>query len=167
MWRPCGFGESIAAWASRCAGTSTSARDAFARLDPFRRHVSRAPGYSGHEQTKQIKKAKSVQAEFAVDRFDLGGLDQPRMRHRHRVQRPLELLQPEIEEFVELGKFRAQIVLLPDIGLQKPPMIRPAVENVGGGQPISLELAAEIPRRAVVCREVICREILFCREILG
>jgi hypothetical protein len=129
--------------------------------------VSRAPGYSGHEQTKQIKKAKSVQAEFAVDRFDLGGLDQPRMRHRHRVQRPLELLQPEIEEFVELGKFRAQIVLLPDIGLQKPPMIRPAVENVGGGQPISLELAAEIPRRAVVCREVICREILFCREILG
>jgi hypothetical protein len=108
-----------------------------------------------------------VQAEFAVDRFDLGGLDQPRMRHRHRVQRPSSFSSQKLRNLLRLGKFRAQIVLLPDIGLQKPPMIRPAVENVGGGQPISLELAAEIPRRAVVCREVICREILFCREILG
>ena len=149
MWRPCGFGESIAASASRCAGTSTSARDASARLDHCPPMRELRPRYSTHEQTNQTKSAKSVQAEFAVDRFDLGGLDQPRMRHGHRMQRSLELLQPEIEEFVELGKFRTQIVLLPDIGLQKPRMIRPAIEDVGRGQPVALELTAEIPRDRV------------------
>jgi hypothetical protein len=33
------------------------------------------------------------------------------------MQRALNLLQPEIEEFVEHRKIRAQIVVLPDIGL--------------------------------------------------
>ncbi len=59
----------------------------------------------------------SVQSELAVDGADFRRLDQPRMRHRHRVQRTLELFQPEIEEFVEHWKVRAEIVVLPDIGL--------------------------------------------------
>ena len=43
-----------------------------------------------------------MQTKFAVDRADFGRLDQARMRHGDRVQRALELLQPEIEEFVQL-----------------------------------------------------------------
>src|ERR1700758_4128198 len=50
----------------------------------------------------QTNAARSVQAELAVDGFDLGGLDQPRVCHGHRMQRSLELLQPEIEELVQL-----------------------------------------------------------------
>jgi hypothetical protein len=60
----------------------------------------------------------SVQPELAVDRADLGRLDQTRMRHGDRVQRAFQGLQPEIEEFVERRKYRAEIVILPDIALQ-------------------------------------------------
>src|SRR5215472_2115002 len=73
----------------------------------------------------------SVQPEHALDRADLGRLDQPRMRHGDRVQRAFQGLQPEIEEFVECRKCRAEIVILPDIALEEPGMIRPPVENIG------------------------------------
>src|SRR5207248_2459806 len=63
-----------------------------------------------------------------------------------RVQRALQGLQPEIEEFVERRKRRTEIVILPDIGLQKPRMIRPPVENIGGRQSIAFELLAKILR---------------------
>ena len=38
----------------------------------------------------------------------------------HRMQRPFELLQPEREEPLQLGKLREQVVVLPDVGLQQP-----------------------------------------------
>ena len=91
-----------------------------------------------------VRRLLLMQPEFSVDRPDLRRLDQPRVRHRHRVQRALELFQPEIEEFIELGKVRAEIVVLPDIGLQEPGMVRPPVEDVGGGQAVALELPAKI-----------------------
>ena len=65
-----------------------------------------------------------MQPELAVDRTDLGRLDQPGMRHGDRVQRALQGLQPEIEEFVERWKYRTEIVILPDIALQQPGVIR-------------------------------------------
>src|SRR5262249_10799908 len=77
-----------------------------------------------------IRPLSSVQPELAVDRADLGRLDQPGMRHSDRVQRAFQGLQPEIEEFVEHRKCRAEIVILPDIALQQPGVIRPPVENV-------------------------------------
>src|SRR5215472_3180600 len=87
-----------------------------------------------------------MQPKLAVDRSDLGRPDQPRMRDGDRVQRPFKGLQPEIEELVERRKGRAEIVILPDIGLQEPGMIRPPVENIGSRQPIALELSAKILR---------------------
>jgi hypothetical protein len=68
-----------------------------------------------------------VQPEFAVHRFELGGLDQLAMRDAHRMQRALELLLPEGQEAVQFGKFGEQIVVLPDIRLQQPAMIGPPV----------------------------------------
>jgi hypothetical protein len=68
-----------------------------------------------------------VQPEFAVHRFEPGGLDQLAMRDAHRMQRALELLLPEGQEAVQFGKFGEQIVVLPDIGLQQPAMIGPPV----------------------------------------
>jgi hypothetical protein len=79
-----------------------------------------------------------VLPELAVDRADLGRLDQPRMRHGDRVQRAFQSLQPEIKELVERRKCRAEIVILPDIALQQPGVVRPPVENVGCGQPVAL-----------------------------
>jgi hypothetical protein len=87
-----------------------------------------------------------VQPELAVDRADLGRLDQPRMRHGDRVQRTFQGLQPEIEELVERRKCRAQIVILPDIALQQPRVVWPPVENVSCGQPIALKLSAKVLR---------------------
>src|SRR5215469_9237248 len=81
-----------------------------------------------------------MQPKLAVDRSDLGRPDQPRMRDGDRVQRPFKGLQPEIEELVERRKGRAEIVILPDIGLQEPGMIRPPIENIRCRQPIALKL---------------------------
>src|SRR5215469_7406512 len=75
----------------------------------------------------EIRPPSSVQPELAVDRADLGRLDQPRMRHGDRVQRAFQGLQPEIEEFVERRKYRAEIVILPNIALQQPRVIGPPV----------------------------------------
>src|ERR1700733_7621190 len=68
------------------------------------------------------------------------------MRDRYRVQRPFELLQPEIEELVQHRKDRAEIVVLPDIGLQKPRVIRSTVENIGRRQSIAFKLLAKLLR---------------------
>src|ERR1700730_10840034 len=94
--------------------------------------------------------ANSLQPELAIDGADLGRLDQARMRHRHRVQRALELLQPEIEELVELGKGRAEVVILPDISLQQPGVIGPPVEDVGRRQSVAFKLAAKLLRTPIL-----------------
>jgi hypothetical protein len=78
-----------------------------------------------------------MQPELAVDRLELGRLDQLAMRHLHRMQRPFELLLPERQEALQLGKFRKQIVGLPDIRLQQPMVIGPPIQNVGCCQPIT------------------------------
>ena len=49
----------------------------------------------------------------------LGGPDQPRMRDGDRVQRPLQGFEPEGKEPIERGKFRTEIVVLPDVSLQQ------------------------------------------------
>src|ERR1700704_4854117 len=80
-----------------------------------------------------------VQPELAVDCANLGRLDQAGMRDRDRVQRPLELLQPEGEEAVEDREFGTQIVVLPQIGLQQRRMIGHPVENMSRGEPVALD----------------------------
>jgi uncharacterized integral membrane protein (TIGR00698 family) len=94
----------------------------------------------------------SMQPELAVHGADLGRLDQARVRHRHRMQRTFELLQPKIEEFVQLGKHRAEVVILPDVGLKQPGMIWPTIEDIGGGQSIAFELPAKVLRNPRVLR---------------
>jgi len=58
-----------------------------------------------------------MQSKLAVDGAKIGRLDQTRMGDRDRVQRPFKGLQPEVEEFVERRESRAEVVILPDIGL--------------------------------------------------
>src|SRR5215471_13443946 len=68
------------------------------------------------------------------------------MRHGDRVQRAFQGLEPEIEEFVERRKYRTEIVILPDIALQQPRVIRPPVQNVSCGQPIAFKLPPKVLR---------------------
>ena len=75
-----------------------------------------------------------MQLELAVDRANFCRLDQARMRHDDRVQWAFELFQPKVQKLVQVRKTGAEIVILPDIGLEQPRMIRPPIEHIGGGQ---------------------------------
>src|SRR5262249_35024519 len=92
----------------------------------------------------RIRRSTLVQPEFVPDRLDFGWLDEARMRHCHRIEQAVELARPEVEEFLELGKMRVQVVLLPDVVLQDVRMIGHAVEDVRGGEAVAFELAAEV-----------------------
>jgi hypothetical protein len=86
----------------------------------------------------------SVQPELAIDGPEFSRLYQTGMGDHDRVQRPVEFAGPEVEELPQLGKVGVQIVPLPDEILQNGGVIRHAVEDVRGGEPEALELAAEI-----------------------
>ena len=91
-----------------------------------------------------------MQPELAVYGADFRRLDQPGMRHGHRVQWAFELLEPEIEEFVQLREYRAPVIALPDIGLQKPGVIWPPVQDVGCRQSLPFELLAKVFRHRIL-----------------
>src|ERR1700691_6797409 len=94
--------------------------------------------------------ARSMQPELAVHGADFRRLDQAHVRHRHRVQRALKLLQPEIEKFVQLREVWAKVVVLPDVSLKKPGVIGPTIEDVGGRQSVAFELPAKVLRIHIV-----------------
>ena len=85
-----------------------------------------------------------MQPKFAVERFDLGRLDQLRISHHHAMQWPVQLFPPERQEFDQNRKIRRKVVVLPDIALQQTRMIRQMIENTRGGKPISRELLDKI-----------------------
>src|SRR5712691_7224437 len=91
-----------------------------------------------------IRDCRSVQPELAVHRSDFGGPDQARMGDRHRKERSLELLEPERQKAVERRKSRAEIVVLPDVGLQQGGMIGKPVEDLRRRQTVAIELASKI-----------------------
>src|SRR5215218_1940789 len=87
-----------------------------------------------------------VQPELSVDRADLRRLDQPRVGYRDREQRTLKLLEPEIEKFVQDREIGAEVVFLPNVGLQQRRVIGKPVQNVRSGQAIAFNLLAKITR---------------------
>jgi len=66
------------------------------------------------------------------------------MRDGDGMHRPFELAAPEVEEILEDGKARRDVVLLPDKGLQHAAMIRHAVQDRRGRQPVAFQLPDEI-----------------------
>src|SRR5215510_10081579 len=91
-----------------------------------------------------FRAAVSVQSEFAADRFELGRLDQLAVSHAHRMQGSFKLFLPEREKTLELGKLGEQVVILPDVGLQQPAMIRTPIQDVRRRQAITTDLFTEI-----------------------
>src|SRR5262245_27487176 len=84
-----------------------------------------------------------VQPELAFDKAEFGGRDQPPVRHANAVERAVEIGVPEAEEIGELGKARGEIVILPDIALQEPRIVRQTVEDLRGCQREAVDLAKE------------------------
>src|SRR5512135_3576998 len=57
-----------------------------------------------------------------------------------RMQLPLDVLFPEVEEFAQLGKIGSEVEFLPDEGLQQHRVIRQAIDDLRGGQPVPAKL---------------------------
>src|SRR6266581_507279 len=97
---------------SRCAAPGTRESVSLPLNPPYGAVAIRAP------------RENSMQPEFPVQRPELRRLDQLAVRDTNGVQRSLKLLPPEGEEAMQFGKFGEQIIVLPDVGLQQPAMIR-------------------------------------------
>src|SRR5277367_2000606 len=74
------------------------------------------------------------------------------MGDRDGMQRTVESARPEVQKFPQFGKVRMQIVTLPNEPLQNARMIGHPIENIGGGQTKTCELAAKISRDHVALR---------------
>jgi hypothetical protein len=68
-----------------------------------------------------------MQGEIRIYKFQLGGPDQLRVRHRHSIELALEIAVPKIKETFQLRKAGVQIIILPDITLEQAGMIWQAV----------------------------------------
>ena len=69
----------------------------------------------------------SMEAENAIHRFDLGRLDEAGMRDRDRMQDAFERFLPEFQKRLQFWKIWAKVVVLPDVALQQPRMVRAPV----------------------------------------
>ena len=86
----------------------------------------------------------SVNFEFGVQQSEFGRPDQLGVRNDYLEELAVELCGPEIQELFELWKARCQIVILPDVALQKNRMIGQAVNDLGRRQAEARELGFEV-----------------------
>src|SRR6266436_681967 len=80
-----------------------------------------------------------MQLEFAAVIFQFRRLDDAGSSNPYRVQLAVQLGFPKAKKSVEHREFGAQIIFLPDIGLEKSRVVRPAVEDFRRGQPVTLQ----------------------------
>jgi hypothetical protein len=85
-----------------------------------------------------------MQTKYPVDGAQLCRLDQLLMRHLHRMQGALQLLLPKGKEALQLRKIRKQIVVLPNIRLQRPAMIWTPVQDLSSRQAKTTDLFFEV-----------------------
>src|SRR5438067_8609290 len=92
----------------------------------------------------------SIQQKLTVECPDLGRLDELCMTDHHAMQRPIELLLPESQEFDQNRELRCNVVVLPDVGLQQARIVGQMIKNARGGEAIAGKLLNEI-RRHFAC----------------
>src|SRR6185437_3885155 len=103
-------------------------KGAFAPCPPSRPSKQWWARFRFAHPTASFDAAGSMQPEYTIDGAELRGLDQLGVRDANRIQRPLQLLLPELQEVLQRGKSREQIVILPDIALQQRGMIGHPIE---------------------------------------
>src|SRR5438270_12935960 len=81
-----------------------------------------------------------MQAQRCADVAEPTAAGRPRLPDLHRMKLALDVAAPEFKEPAELGKVRSEVELRPDEALQQIGMVRHAVDDLGGGQPILTKL---------------------------
>src|ERR1700693_1405340 len=87
-----------------------------------------------------------MEPENAIHRFDLGRFDQAGMRDRDRMHDTFERFLPEIQKTLQFREIWAEVVVLPDVGLQQPGMVGAPVQDVHGGYAVPIYLLLKILR---------------------
>lgn len=85
-----------------------------------------------------------MQRKFEADDVEFGTRYEPARGNTNRVQLAVQAALPEAQEFLEYGKLRRQIEILPDEALQHHRMVGQAIEDFRGGQTIAAQLLLKI-----------------------
>src|SRR6056297_189803 len=92
------------------------------------------PGVRGPAPTR-----RSMQREFAGHVAPFPRRDQLAMAEPHRVQRPVDLALPELDEFKQFRMVGGEVVILPQIAVEHVLVIGHPVEEFRRGQPVALQ----------------------------
>src|SRR5262245_45039463 len=116
-------------------------------IHDFGRDTSREKSWmlgtsAGHDRVK-VKRLSLMEQELAIHEAEVTRRDQSPVRDSNAVERAVEIGIPEVEKVDEFGEARREVVVLPDIALQKLGMVGQAVEYFCCGQREALELASE------------------------
>jgi hypothetical protein len=107
----------------------------------------RGPTASGQRQSEAIEiKGKLVETKLPIEGTDFGRFDQLGVSDGNRMQGTIELLAPEIEKSLQFGEFRAEVILLPNVGLKQPGVIGSTIEDVSRRQSVAGKLTLEVFR---------------------
>jgi hypothetical protein len=107
----------------------------------------RGPTASGQRQSEAIEiKGKLVETKLPIESVDFGRSDQFGVGNGNRVQGTIELLAPKFEKSLQLGEFRAEVILLPNVGLKQPGVIGATIEDMSRRQSVAGELTLEVFR---------------------
>lgn len=81
-----------------------------------------------------------MQVERLFDVAELRWRDDSRVPNPDRMQRSVEILGPEIQELVQLGKLWRVVELLLDETLENAGLIGDVIDDLGGGHPPPFQL---------------------------
>ena len=74
-----------------------------------------------------------MEPENAIHCFDLDRFDEVGMRNSDRMQDTFERFLPKLQKALQLREIWVEVVVLPDITLQQPGMVRAPVQDVRRG----------------------------------
>ena len=71
-----------------------------------------------------------MEPENATHCFDLGRFDEAGMPNRDRMQGTFERFLPKLQKALQLREMWVEVVVLPDVALQQPGMVRAPVQDM-------------------------------------
>jgi hypothetical protein len=74
-----------------------------------------------------------MKPENAIRCFDLDRFDEVGMRNRDRMQDTFERFPPKLQKTLQLREIWVEVVVLPDVALQQPGMVRAPIQDVRRG----------------------------------
>ena len=74
-----------------------------------------------------------MKPENSIHCLDLDRFDEPGMRNRDRMQHAFERFLPKLQKTLQFREIWVEVVVLPDVALQQPGMVRAPVQNIRRG----------------------------------